>query len=125
MVNPANVTITDELRILTTSPIHGYGYRLSDFWHAVIQQRAHAIIVDAGSTDGGPSCLGIDEEFICSKESYLRDFGPMLEACHHLGVKILIGSAGGSGDNRSVDHFVEIIKEMADSGKYSFKVSRC
>jgi hypothetical protein len=79
--------------------------------------------VDAGSTDGGPSCIGLPEEFICSKASYVRDFVPMLEACHHLGVKILISSAGGSGSNASVDHFVSILKEMAESGKYNFKVS--
>lgn len=97
MVNKANTTVTDELRILTTSPIHGYGYRLADFWSALINHRAHAIVVDAGSTDGGPSCIGLPDEYICSKESYVRDFGPMLEACHHLGVKIIIGSAGGSG----------------------------
>ena len=97
MVHKDNTTVTDELRILTTSPIHGYGYRIADFWHALIDHRAHAIIIDAGSTDGGPSCIGLRGENICSKESYVRDFGPMLEACHHLGVKIMIGSAGGCG----------------------------
>jgi hypothetical protein len=89
--------VTGELRILTTSPIHGYGYRLSDFWDAIVKHRVHAVIIDAGSTDGGPSCLGIEDEYICAKESYVRDFAPMLEACHHRGVKILISSAGGCG----------------------------
>jgi hypothetical protein len=97
MVSPPNRLVTDEIRILAASPIHGYGYRAADFWHALVDLRAHAIIVDAGSTDGGPSCIGLKDEHICSKESYMRDFGPILEACHHLGVKVMISSAGGCG----------------------------
>lgn len=79
------------------SDTFSYGYRESDFWNAIVEHRAHAVIVDAGSTDGGPSCIGLDDEYICAKDSYIRDFGPMLDACHHLGVKILISSAGGCG----------------------------
>lgn len=72
-MSTSNTVITDELRILTTSPIHGYGYRLVDFWKAIVDYGVHAVIVDAGSTDGGPSMLGSKDEMICAKESYVRD----------------------------------------------------
>lgn len=62
--------MTLPLRILTTSPIFGYGYRLEDFWHAIIDHKPHAIIVDAGSTDGGPYKLGLGK-MTCSDESYV------------------------------------------------------
>ncbi|KAM3578498.1 hypothetical protein VKS41_004551 [Umbelopsis sp. WA50703] len=82
---------------------------------------ATAIIVDSGSTDSGPQKLALGES-TCPREAYVRDLAPILDACWHHGVKVLIGSAGGDGSNAHVDEFVEIIQEYSLQKKYKFKV---
>lgn len=49
---------------------------------------------------------------------------PMLEACHHRKVKVIISSAGGCGSDASVDYFVDIINEVAQERGYHFKVRK-
>jgi hypothetical protein len=63
---------TPEVRILTPNPILGYGYPAEHFWRGVIVHKAHAVIVDAGSTDGGPDDLALGK-MIVSRASYERD----------------------------------------------------
>ena len=48
------------------------------FWYGVKTYKPDAIIVDSGSTDGGPYKLGLGK-MTCSKESYVRDMGHMLD----------------------------------------------
>lgn len=43
-----------EFSILTPNAMLGYGYRSEDFWYGITRHRPAAIIVDSGSTDGGP-----------------------------------------------------------------------
>ena len=43
-----------EVRILTPNAMLGYGYQTKDFWRGILDYRPHAIILDSGSTDGGP-----------------------------------------------------------------------
>lgn len=104
------------------------------FWYGVKTYKPHAIIVDSGSTDGGPYKLGLGK-MTCSKESYVRDIGHMLDgernipgaqnsppAAFHHGCKVLIGSAGGSGSDKHVDGLVAIVEEISAERGYSFKV---
>lgn len=109
-------------KIFTPSPILGYGYNIDEFWATVIQDKPAAIILDAGSTDPGPYMLGTGKT-LCSKNSYLRDLRPILEASADYGIKVLISSAGGAGTNQQVDELVDIIKELAQQSSWKFTIS--
>lgn len=104
------------------SAMLGYGYRLQDFWRGVHQHRPHAIILDSGSTDGGPYKLGLGS-LTCARSSYERDLRPMLAAAYHHGIKLLIGSAGGSGSNRHVDAITSVIEDICQKEGYNFKLA--
>lgn len=109
-------------KIFTPSGIFGYGYDLDEFWKTVDDEQPAAIILDAGSTDPGPSMLGTGKT-LCAKASYIRDVTPILEACATYGTKFLVSSAGGAGINAQVDNLVDIIREVADSNGWSFKLA--
>lgn len=111
-----------DFKIFTPSGILGYGFDLNEFWTTIESENPSAIIVDGGSTDPGPYMLGTGKA-ICSKQSYLRDLAPMLEACAEYCMKILISSAGGAGTNAQVDYIVDIVREVAESQGQSFKMA--
>ncbi|KIW11219.1 hypothetical protein PV08_10519 [Exophiala spinifera] len=111
-----------DFTILTPCAILGYGFRSDHFWLGVDKYRPSAIIVDAGSTDGGPYKLGLNK-MTCGRESYIRDLRPMLQACYYRKVKVLISSAGGDGSNAHVAEMLEIIREIATTEKFTFKVA--
>ncbi len=111
-----------EFRILTPCAILGYGFRSDHFWLGVDKFKPAAIIVDAGSTDGGPYKLEMNK-MTCGRESYIRDPTHMLEACFYRRIKVLISSAGGDGSNKHVDEMLDIIKEIASAHNFSFKVA--
>ncbi|KAH6999396.1 hypothetical protein EDB80DRAFT_812412 [Ilyonectria destructans] len=119
-----NITMTEfqPFHILTPSPILGYGYDVDQFWAAVRETTPAAIILDAGSTDPGPYMLGTGKT-LCSRQSYVRDLGPILEACSTYGIKLLLGSAGGAGTNAQVDLLVDIMREIATQKSYSFRLA--
>lgn len=48
---------------------------------------------------------------------------PMLEACYHHGVKVIIGSAGGCGSDIQVDKFMDILERCTRTKSYRFKVA--
>lgn len=72
-----------------------------------------AIILDAGSTDSGPSrlALGITA---APRGHYVRDLGKLLKLVAKYKVPLMFSSAGGDGSDEHVDLMVEIIKELAD-----------
>lgn len=108
--------------ILTPNAMLGYGYRQDHFWYGVEKYKPAAIIVDSGSTDGGPYKLGMNR-MTCGRESYERDLSSILEACFHHKIKVLIGSAGGDGSNSHVDEMLSIIEAIAEAKGYSFKIA--
>ncbi|CAM0143139.1 hypothetical protein VKS41_006098 [Umbelopsis sp. WA50703] len=110
----------EPVKIVTPVGMLGYGYS-TDLLYKGLAEGASAIIVDAGSTDSGPQKLALGES-TCPHESYVQDMGPMLDACWHHKVKILISSAGGDGSNEHVDELVDIIKKYAEEKKYQFNV---
>lgn len=61
-----------EFTILTPNAMLGYGYNSEHFWYGIEKYRPAAIIVDSGSTDGGPYKLGM-KKMTCGRESYVRD----------------------------------------------------
>lgn len=111
----------EEFTILTPNAMLGYGYDSNHFWYGITKYKPAAIIVDSGSTDGGPYKLGMGK-MTCGRGSYVRDLEPILAACFHHKVKVLIGSAGGDGSNQHVAEMFDLVKEICDRNGYSFKV---
>lgn len=110
------------LKIFTPCPILGYGFDLDDFWHVVQTENPAAIIVDAGSTDPGPFMLGSGKT-LCSRESYIRDLTPMIQACSRHDIKLLVSSAGGAGTNGQVDYMVSILERLAQNEGVHLRVA--
>ncbi|KAM5354130.1 hypothetical protein ACJ41O_000780 [Fusarium nematophilum] len=113
---------SSEFNILTPNAMLGYGYNPDHFWYGVAKYKPAAIIVDSGSTDGGPYKLGMGK-MTCGRGSYVRDLEPILAAAFHHKIKVLIGSAGGDGSNKHVAEMLEIVTEIANREGYSFKVA--
>lgn len=108
--------------IFTPSPILGYGFDLDEFWRTIRDARPAAIILDSGSTDPGPYLLGTGKT-LCSRQSYIRDLSPILDACSTHKIKLLISSAGGAGTNQQVDLLVSIIREISELQSFNFKLA--
>ncbi|KAL2823384.1 hypothetical protein BDW59DRAFT_180673 [Aspergillus cavernicola] len=100
----------DELRIFTPIGMLGYGFSEDIFW-STMAEGVDAVILDAGSTDSGPSKLALGKS-VCTRQAYERDLDILVAGCHVYRKPLLIGSAGGDGSTRGVDLFVDIIKEV-------------
>ncbi|KAI1495176.1 hypothetical protein F5X96DRAFT_205747 [Biscogniauxia mediterranea] len=111
-----------EFSILTPNAMLGYGFRRDHFWYGVEKYKPAAIIVDSGSTDGGPYKLGMGK-MTCGRQAYVRDLTPILEACFHHKIKVLISSVGGDGSNRHVEEMLSIVKELASDRQFTFKIA--
>ncbi|CAG8326850.1 unnamed protein product [Penicillium salamii] len=111
-----------EFNILTPNAMLGYGYRAEHFWYGIEKYAPKAIIVDSGSTDGGPYKLGLNK-MTCGRDSYIRDLTPILQACFYHGIQVLIGSVGGDGSDKHVQEMFEIVQEIAAKESFSFKVA--
>lgn len=122
MSTPTNGHVGDEFAILTPNAMLGYGYNSDHFWYGIARYRPAAIIVDSGSTDGGPYKLGMGK-MTCGRASYVRDLEPILAACFHHKIKVLIGSVGGDGSNKHVAEMLAIVTEIAEREGYSFKIA--
>ncbi|PLB53500.1 beta-N-acetylglucosaminidase [Aspergillus steynii IBT 23096] len=111
-----------EFSILTPNAMLGYGYRSEHFWYGIERFAPKAIIVDSGSTDGGPYKLGLNK-MTCGRDSYIRDLTPILQACFHRKIQVLIGSVGGDGSDLHVKEMFDIIREISAKEGFSFKVA--
>lgn len=111
-----------EFSILTPIGMLGYGYNVEHFWYGIEEYRPEAIIVDSGSTDGGPYKLGVGK-MTCSRSSYIRDLEPILAACFHFKIRVLIGSVGGDGSDKHLQEMLEIVTETSCRLRFSFKVA--
>lgn len=111
-----------EFTILTPNAMLGYGYNVDHFWYGVTRYRPAAIIVDSGSTDGGPYKLGMNK-MTCGRGSYIRDLEPILAACFHAKVKVLIGSVGGDGSTKHVAEMLDIVTTISQEKGYHLKIA--
>ena len=105
-----------ELRLLTPIGMLGQGFSEEIFWEA-IEDGVDAIIADSGSTDSGPGRLATGSLSV-PRAGFERDFGLMVQACHIHHTPVLIGSAGGDGENAFVDMFVDIIANIVAEKRY-------
>lgn len=112
----------DSFTILTPNAMLGYGYREDHFWYGINKYKPLAIIVDSGSTDGGPYKLGMNK-MTCGRDAYIRDLNPILEACFHRKIKVLIGSVGGDGSDKHLNEMLGIVREITESRGFSFKIA--
>ena len=112
----------EDFSILTPNAMLGYGFNPDHFWYGIQKYNPSAIIVDSGSTDGGPYKLGMGR-MTCGRASYVRDLEPILAACFHRKVKVLIGSVGGDGSNKHVREMLGIVREISRRKGYGFKIA--
>jgi hypothetical protein len=77
---------------------------------------------DAGSTDAGPYYLGSGKTK-ASREAITRDTRLMMRAALDAGIPLLIGSAGFSGGRPHLDFMVGIVRELAVSNHWHFKLA--
>ncbi|KAM0282361.1 hypothetical protein ACHAQH_003040 [Verticillium albo-atrum] len=119
---PNGISLERGFNILTPNAMLGYGYDSDQFWYGIEKYKPAAIIVDSGSTDGGPYKLGMGK-MTCGRGSYVRDLEPILAACFHHKIKVLIGSVGGDGSNKHVLEMLNIVREIAQREGFSFKIA--
>jgi hypothetical protein len=70
------------------------------------------IILDAGSTDSGPSKLALGT-MKCLRSAYWKDLEKLLRLVHSFKVPLIFTSAGGSGSDEHVNTMLDIIREIA------------
>ncbi|MCL2618932.1 MAG: 3-methylaspartate ammonia-lyase, partial [Defluviitaleaceae bacterium] len=82
----------EELRILSTTAILGYGFPEESFREG-LKRRPHVIAVDAGSTDPGPYYLGAGVSFT-NRAAVKRDLEIMIKAGLERKIPVIVGTAG-------------------------------
>lgn len=104
--------------IVTPIGMLGYGFDNNDLEKgieiALATNAPTAIIVDAGSTDGGPNTLALGGK-ITPRSSYERDLRKLIRAVKVYRVPLLISSAGRDGSDAHVEEVLGIIDEIQGS----------
>lgn len=77
-----------------------------------VSQGAHAIAVDAGSTDSGPAYLAQAVSKV-NRQAIARDLEVLMRLAGRANIPILIGSCGTCGADAMVDWTREIVVEIA------------
>ncbi|KAF4965476.1 hypothetical protein F66182_18020, partial [Fusarium sp. NRRL 66182] len=105
-------------QIVTPIGMLGYGFDVNDLEKgleiALGNDAPTAIIIDSGSTDGGPNKLALGET-TTPRSSYERDLRKLIRAVKMYRVPLLISSAGGDGSDAHVKEFLDIIDEIQRS----------
>ncbi|KAF1998849.1 hypothetical protein P154DRAFT_577470 [Amniculicola lignicola CBS 123094] len=82
-----------------------------------------ALILDSGSTDGGPSKLALGT-LTLPRSSYVRDLTKLLRLANGFKVPLIFSSAGGDGSDDHVREMLGVIEEIASqpgNEHYNFK----
>lgn len=80
-------------------------------FHPALERSPDAIVADAGSADIGPLFLGSDSAYNDRHWEEL-DLERLLDGAERLGVPLVIGSCGGTGTDRAVDSYAELVDEI-------------
>lgn len=78
---------------------------------AALEMSPDAIVADAGSADIGPLFLGADVAYNDLEWERL-DLERLLDGAQRLDVPLVIGSCGGTGTDRAVDSYAEMVAEI-------------
>ncbi len=111
----------EEIRILSTTAILGYGFPEASFQNA-LAKNPHVIAVDAGSSDPGPYYLGSGLSFT-DRQAVKRDLALMIPAALERKVPVIVGTCGGSGADSHLQWCVEIVEEIAREQNLHFKMA--
>ena len=113
--------MSQDIKILSPNGMLGYGFPEESFQRGIAEQ-VHAIVVDAGSTDGGPHKLGAGVSIV-SKRAVKKDLDMILRASLPRKIPVIIGSAGGSGAKPHVDWTLDIISEILQENNVQAKLA--
>lgn len=105
--------MTDLEDTLVVVPVGALGAGIDpEHLEAGLTQGAHAIALDAGSTDSGPSCLatGVSKY---SREAVKSDLRVLMAARAKYGLPLLVGSCGTAGGDAGVAWTRDIVQEVA------------
>jgi hypothetical protein len=83
---------------------------------------AHAIAVDAGSTDSGPAYLATGASKY-GRQSTKRDLRLVMRARERARIPLLIGSCGTSGCDEAVDWTLDLVAEIAREERMSPRIA--
>ncbi|EPE33569.1 hypothetical protein GLAREA_06582 [Glarea lozoyensis ATCC 20868] len=120
-------TLEPLCHILTPIGMLGYGFDESLIYKALqdlaTNETPTALILDSGSTDGGPLKLATGS-MTAPRVAYIRDLRKLLALSHEFKVPVIISSAGGDGTNEHVDEVLAIVQEIIEEEpktNYKFK----
>lgn len=99
-----------EVKILAPCGILGYGFPKQSFLNGMAE-KPDAIVVDAGSTDAGPHKLGKGVGIV-SDQASRRDLELIITEAARAGIPVIVGSAGGAGTSKHVDHTIRIVASI-------------
>ncbi len=108
--------------VLVPSGVLGLGFSAEALARGV-ELGADIIAIDGGSTDSGPHSLGTGRSKY-SRAVCKAEWRALMEARAALGVPLVIGSAGTSGTDSTVDWMFDITAELAAELGQTLRVAR-
>ncbi len=97
------------------------GFREETLVRAV-QQGAHFIGCDAGTTDSGPYYLGSGNSR-GPRDGTKRNLRIMIREALKAGIPVIVGSAGHAGGSPHLNWTLEIVRELAQENAWHFKLA--
>ncbi len=98
------------MRVLISTGHLGTAPSSPESFHRGMETNPDYLVADGGSSDPGPVYLGENIHLGHFARDELELF---LTASRKRGIPFIVGSAGDSGSNHGVDHFVSMIRELA------------
>jgi len=109
------------IRYIAATGSLGYGF-LESTLESAMAQKPRFIGCDAGSNDHGPNDLGAAIPHV-GVATTKRDMRLLLIAARKAGIPMIIGSAGGSGADRTVQWTLDILKQISQEEKLDFRLA--
>ncbi len=103
----------DDVRVIVPTGMLGSGV-IAEHVKYGLERGAHAIAVDAGSTDSGPAYLA---QAVCkmNRQTIMRDMEVLMRLAGEAKIPILVGSCGTCGADAAVNWTKEIVVDIARS----------
>lgn len=108
------------MKIVALCGLLGYGYS-EESLEIAFSEKVDYVGVDAGSTDPGPCYLGSGKSFT-DRAAVKRDLSLAIPKALEHKAPFIIGTAGGAGAREHTEWLTEIIREIAEEKKLSFKM---